>query len=114
MTLSPNRFVFGRVAIFMLALLYTGLTFTAATSPVSAKAKGPYYTAELVQPASENKVIARGVAWKCSGTTCRAGKGTSRPIRVCRGLTREIGEVKSFTSRGKALAEDKLAKCNGK
>lgn len=114
MTLSPNRFAFGRIAIFVLALLYTGLTFTAATSPVSAKAKSPYYTAELVQPASDNKAIARGVAWKCSGTTCRAGKGTSRPITICRGLAREFGEVKSFTARGKVLAEDKLAKCNGK
>ena len=114
MTLSPNRFAFGRIAIFVLALLYTGLTFTAATSPASAKAKGPYYTAELVEPADETRAVARGVAWKCAGTTCRAGKGTSRPINICRGLARKFGEVKSFTARGKVLAEDKLAKCNGK
>lgn len=114
MTLSPNRFAFGRIAIFVLALLYTGLTFTAATSPAAAKSKGPYYTAELVQAAKDDRAVARGVAWKCSGTTCRAGKGTSRPINICRGLAREFGEVKSFNTNGKVLADDKLAKCNGK
>lgn len=103
-----------RLGIFALALVYTGLTFGVTTAPVSAKNNGPYYTAELAQPAKENRMVARGIAWKCEGTTCRAKKGNSRPIRICRGLVREMGEVTNFTARGEQMAEDKLAKCNGK
>lgn len=111
MTISPP--LSSRIGIFALALVYTSLTFGVATAPVSAKSSGPYYIAELAEPAKDNRAVARGVAWRCAGTTCRAGKGTSRPINICRGLAREFGEVKSFTTRGKLLAEDKLAKCNG-
>ena len=45
---------------------------------------------------------------------CVAAKGTSRPMRICRGLAREFGEVTSFTAKGKELPAEKLAKCNGK
>jgi len=112
MTLSTP--LTARLGIFALALVYTGLTFSATTAPVSAKNSAPYYTAELAQPAKENRMVARGVAWKCEGTSCRAKKGNSRPIRICRGLVRKMGEVTSFTARGEKLAEDKMAKCNGK
>ncbi len=112
MTLSSS--FLSRLGIFALALIYTALSFGVATAPVSAKSSGPYYTAELAQPAKDNRTIARGVVWRCEGTSCRAGKSSSRPIRVCRGLAREFGEVTSFTSRGETLAEEKLAKCNGK
>ena len=115
MTLSLPRS--GRLGVLALAAIYTTLTFGAITSPSPAMAQGassgPYYVAELAQPASENRTVASGVAWFCEGTTCRAGKGTSRPVRVCRGLNREFGEVTAFTAEGEELADDKLAKCNG-
>ena len=113
MTLSNPQS--GRFGILALALVYTGLTFGAAITPAPALAKvsGPYYTAELAAPASDGRAVATGVAWFCEGTDCRAGKGTSRPLRICRGLSREFGEVLSFTANGKQLEEDKLAKCNG-
>lgn len=113
MTLSiPHS---GRFGVMALALVYTGLTFGAALSPTPAfaKASGPYYTAELATPASEGRAVSTGVAWSCEGTDCRAGKGTSRPLRICRGLSREFGEVVSFTADGKELDEAKLAQCNG-
>lgn len=103
-----------RIGIFAAALLYTGLTFGVAVAPVEAKSQGPYYVAELAEPAKEARAVARGVAWRCEGTSCRAGKANSRPLRICRGLVREFGEVKSFSSKGKALPQDKLDKCNGK
>lgn len=103
-----------RLGIFALALVYTGLTFGIATSPAAAKSSGPFYTAELAQPASKDRHISNGVAWRCEGTSCRAGKGNSRPLRMCRGLARKYGEVTSFTTKGEQLSEDKLAKCNGK
>ena len=73
---------------------------------------GPYYVAELAAPASESRTVG-GVAWFCEGTTCRAAKGDSSPLRICRGLQRKFGEVVSFTAKGETLAEDKLARCNG-
>ena len=113
MTLSIPRS--NRLGILALALAYTGATFGALTAPAPALAAkgGPYYVAEMAAPVSENRAVAGGVAWFCEGTTCRAAKGNSRPLRICRGLQREFGEVVSFTAKGKVLAEDKLARCNG-
>lgn len=113
MTLSLPRT--GRLGVLALALAYTGVTFSAfaAPAPAMAASSGPYYVAELAAPASEARTVAGGVAWFCEGTTCRAAKGTSRPLRICRGLAREFGEVTSFTAKGEALPEDRLAKCNG-
>ena len=103
----------GRLGFLAMALLYTALTFGVATAPVEAKSKGPYYVAEMAAPAKDNRFVAAGIAWKCTGTTCRAGKGTSRPIRICRGLVRKMGSVENFSARGETLTEEKLAKCNG-
>lgn len=113
MTLStPHN---SRLGVFALAIVYTTLTFGAAITPTAAEAKtsGPYYVAELATPAEENRTVAGGVAWSCQGTTCVAGKGNSRPLRICRSIQREFGDVTSFTSKGEELADDKLAACNG-
>lgn len=112
MTLSIPRA--GRLGVFALALAYTGITFGVLTAPAPALANsGAYYTAELAAPASDDRAVASGVAWSCKGTTCVANKGTSRPLRICRGLNREFGEIVSFTTNGEQLAEEHLAKCNG-
>lgn len=112
MTLSLPRT--GRFTVFAMALAYTGLTFGVATAPVAAEAKtGPYYTATLAAPTDENRAVAGGVAWACKDDKCVANKGTSRPMRICRGLAREFGEITSFVAKGKELEADKLAKCNG-
>jgi hypothetical protein len=111
------RISLGRFGVLALALLYTAFTFGAAVTPSTAhaaKASGPYYTATLAEPAKDNRVVAGGVAWRCEGNTCRAKKGQSRPMRICRGLKRKFGEVTAFTAKGEPLAEDRLAKCNGK
>lgn len=112
MTLSIPRS--GRLGVFALALAYTGATFGVMTAPAPAAAasSGPYYTAELAAPATESRVVSNGVAWSCEGTTCVAGKGTSRPLRMCRGLNREFGEIVSFTAKGEELAEERLDQCN--
>lgn len=112
MTLSLPRLT--NLSAIALGIGYTALTFGAAIAPAPAHANpGVYYTAELTAPASETRAIAGGVAWSCKGTTCVAGKGTSRPMRVCRELQREMGEVKAFTAKGEELEADKLARCNG-
>lgn len=112
MTLSLPRS--GRLGVFAMALAYTGVTFGTLIAPTPAVAgSGAYYTAQLATPAEDNRTVASGVAWSCEGTTCVANKGTSRPMRICRGLNREFGEIVSFTTKGEELAEERLAKCNG-
>jgi len=113
MTLS-NPFS-SRVGVFALAIVYTSLTFGAAISPAPAVARdsSPYYVAELVAPAKEAHSIAGGVAWSCHETTCIAARGKSRPVRICRSVEREFGEVKNFVADGEELAADELAACNG-
>lgn len=99
------------------ALVWTSLSFGALVAPETAHAAGgnggAFYTAELAQPAEKTTAIAGGVAWKCSGTTCSAPKGTSRALRVCRELNRELGQVASFTAKGEVLPAEELARCNG-
>lgn len=113
MTLSLNRS--SNIGAIGVALLWTAASFgtLVAPAPASAKDNGPFYRAELSQPAAERTVIAGGIAWTCEGTTCVAGKGTSRPVRVCRELNRDLGEVTAFSAKGEALEAAELAKCNG-
>lgn len=103
-----------RIAVFASALAYTTLTFGVVTAPAPALAdNGPYYVAQLAEPAKDKRAVAGGVAWSCQGTTCVANKGGSRASRMCRSLHREFGEITGFTAGGEALAEDKLNRCNG-
>ncbi len=97
------------------AIAMTTASFGAALAPAPAAAapNAPFYTGELAQPARDRVVVAGGVAWQCNGTTCVAEKGTSRSMRMCRELQRDVGEIVGFITKGEALAEDKLAKCNG-
>ena len=111
-TLSLSRT--GKFAVLASALIYTGLTFGAATATAPVTAAGPaYYTATLTAPASEARVVAGGVAWACEGTKCVANKANARPLRVCRGLNHKFGEVAAFTANGEEMAAEELAKCNG-
>jgi hypothetical protein len=116
MTLSPlSPSFFRNAGALSVALLYTVLTFGATLTPTSVEARttAAYYTAELAAPAKDSRSIVRGVVWHCEGTTCRAKKSNSRPTNVCKRLSNDMGEITSFTAKGKALADEKLAKCNG-
>lgn len=112
MTLSLS--LRAKLGVLGAALAYTTIGFGTLAMPAVAEARdtGPFYTAQLAAPAEETTVIAGGVAWKCQDTTCVAGKGTSRPLRMCRELQRDLGEVVAFTAKGEELEEAKLEKCN--
>lgn len=71
-----------------------------------------FYRAELAAPTATARVIAGGVIWQCSGTTCTAAKGNSRPLVMCARLAREAGALASFSAGGEALPADQLARCN--
>lgn len=97
----------------LLAVAYTALTFGTAITPVAAEARdgATHYRAELAQPTTKTLEIIRGTPWQCKGTVCVAPKAGSRPVNVCKAFVREFGEVATFTVKGEALAEDKMAKC---
>lgn len=113
MNLSLGRTA--HLGVLASAFAYTALTFGTLVAPTAAEARageGPFYTAELSQPASERTVIAGGVAWTCRDTSCVAPKGNSRAERVCRELNRGVGEITNFTAKGEALDAEELARCN--
>ena len=66
----------------------------------------------LAAPAAKDRVIAGGVVWACQGTTCIGPVSRKRPLRVCRELVRELGEVVRYEARDTAMDEAELARCN--
>lgn len=106
----------GTIGALGMAIAWTAATFGLAVAPAPANAQTPskaFYRAELAQPASQPKAIAGNLVWACTGSTCVADKGTSRPLRICREVNRKFGEVVTFTAKGEALPAEDLAKCNG-
>ena len=88
-------------------------SLTLAGAPAEARTNGFFYSVELAEPVAERTTtVAAGVAWACQGTNCVARKGSSRPLRMCRELQREHGEITAFVADEKALDADKLAQCN--
>jgi hypothetical protein len=98
----------------MLRPLASALTLAAlAAAPVAARDDVPYYHAELAQVPPKNQVIAGGVLWMCEGTQCFAGKGTGRPVVMCKRLAQAASEVVRFSYAGEDLGADDLKQCNG-
>ncbi len=113
MTASPLRI--RNFSAIGLALAWTSLTFGAAIAPTPAesRANGPFYTVELATPATEARTIISGQVWQCDGNVCLSGKGTSRPIIICKRVARELGEVTKFAADGEEMAAEDIASCNG-
>jgi hypothetical protein len=98
----------------MLRPLASALTLAAlAAAPVAARDDVPYYHAELAQVPPKNQVIAGGVLWMCEGTQCFAGKGTGRPVVMCKRLAQAASVVVRFSYAGEDLGADDLKQCNG-
>lgn len=96
----------------LLSLSGAALLGALAVSPATA-AGGAYYSAELAQPASAGRFVARDVVWLCEGTRCSAPRGTSRPAIMCAALVKKTGPLTGFVANGKALEADELTRCNG-
>lgn len=97
------------------SLFAASLALTGAMAPAALQARpdGAFFTAQLEAPTSEERVIAGGVVFRCEGTTCVAPRSSTRPLRVCSELRREVGTITSFNAGGEELAEARLARCNG-
>ncbi len=98
-------------AVLALAGTVAGFAMTAA--PLRAAAASPFYSATLTRPMDgTQKLVQKGLLWKCEGAECSAARDTSRPVIVCARLAQKVGPVARFaTPQGELAAED-LARCN--
>ena len=86
-----------------------------AAVPAAAQPSQPaQYRAELVSPASADRLIVRDVVWRCGGGICVAPTGNSRPVVLCAALARQAGALRSFAVEGRALSGEELQKCNAR
>ena len=95
----------------VLAAMAVGLSL--APAAVSAQVPAARFTAELASPVADARVVAGGIAWRCEGTTCSAPVNGTRPLRVCRELSRELGQIVRFSAGDAVMDEAELARCNG-
>jgi hypothetical protein len=98
-----------------LALPVLALAAGMAAIPAAVSAQGParQFIAELAAPSAEARLVAGGLIWRCAESRCTAALNGTRPLRVCRELQREAGQVLRFEAGGTPLAEEDLARCNG-
>jgi hypothetical protein len=83
-------------------------------APQAHAANGPYYKAELAQPAASKQELIRSVFVKCEGATCRAPLASTAPKNMCISISREFGEVTAFTAGDRVFGAEELAACNEK
>ena len=91
----------------------TRLAFIAATALFAVPAVAGTYTATPASPGTAKKVVARDIAWTYAGGTYTGRTAESRPLVLCQGLAKKVGQLNAFTANGRAFSADELAKCNG-
>lgn len=102
-----------QLAPAILALVGTVTSFAMTAAPVRAATNGAFYSATLTRPMDgPQKVIQKGVLWKCDGAECSAPRDTSRPAIVCARLTQKLGPVTRFATPQGDLSSEDLARCN--
>ena len=107
-THAPRQLVLG-----VLALIGTAASLALTAEPSHAATNGPFYSATLTRPMDgAQKVIQKGVLWKCEGDVCSAPRDTSRPVIVCARLVQKVGPVARFATPQGDLAAEDLARCN--
>ncbi len=94
------------------AMMAAGLGLALAPLGVAAQGEGAHFRAELAAPAAQARPIAGGVVWRCAETSCTAPRTGTRPLRMCRELHQELGQIVSFEVAGAALTAEDLARCN--
>ncbi|MEP7223217.1 MAG: hypothetical protein ABI673_11200 [Novosphingobium sp.] len=90
----------------------------ATLSPIMtppAEASAAEWSAKLSAPLpAPRQAIVNSVLWKCAGDTCVAPDQGSRPVLVCRSVSRAFGPVARFASSSGELAAEDLSRCAGK
>ncbi len=101
----------------MLAMVSAVVIGTAAMGSV-VSAAAPVYVAQatLATPVSSpSETEIAGVTWRCEGDQCE-GKGVSRTMdsymKECRKVAEALGELSSYTSRGRTMSKRDVQNCN--
>jgi hypothetical protein len=102
-----KRFLFGAVA---LAAMFASASSMAGAPPFSGEAT----LAKAVSAASEVQID--GVTWKCEGDKCQ-GRADRRStldsqIKECRKVAETLGELTSYSSRGRPMTKGSVETCN--
>jgi hypothetical protein len=101
----------------MLAMASAVAVCTLAMSTlVSAAAPAYVAQATLVTPVSSpSETDVAGVTWHCEGDQCEA-KGERRTMdsymKECRKVAEALGELSSYTSRGRTFSKRDIQTCN--
>ena len=96
------------------ALLFSLVgSITLLGSAAVAQPNGSYYNVTLASEIAGKQVV-RGMIFNCTGVSCAAPEGTSRPAIICASVARELGPVTSFRAGETTLDGEALAKCNAK
>lgn len=97
----------------ILALVGTTASFAVTANTARAATNGPFYSVTLTRPMDgSQKLVQKGVLWKCEGAECSAARDTSRPVIVCARLAQKVGPVARFATPEGELAAQDLARCN--
>jgi hypothetical protein len=89
----------------------------AMSNLVSASAPAYVAQAKLVTPvAAPSETEIAGVTWRCDGDQCE-GKGTRHGsmdsyMKECRKVAETLGELSSYTSRGRTMSKRDVESCN--
>ena len=98
-------------------LAATAFTVAAATmAPAMAVARSDngstFYSAQLAEARDASQFAAGGIVWHCAETRCIAPESPARPLRACRQLQREVGQIVQFSVAGEPLDDALLERCN--
>jgi len=86
------------------------LTLAALLAIPAAASAGTY--SATPSAAASGRVITRTASWTCGAQGCATSTEASRPVVICQGLAKKVGKLDAFTTDGRALGTDELAKCN--
>ena len=104
MTLDMRSFI----QIVSGASLALALALPALAQPV-----GTSLTLKDASSKTPDHAIVDGAYWRCSAGICLASGGDSQPpLRACKRVVAELGQVITFTWQGKTLTADQLTACN--
>ncbi len=100
--------------VFVTLAAATGATLLAlAPAPATAQGNG-YYRATLASAAAKPTLITRDTVWRCTDTTCVAGKATARDTIVCELVVQRAGTLTAFSANGTTFDAAALEKCNAR
>lgn len=99
-----------------LCLAATAAALLIAT-PAAAAGAGFSANAKLQAPVSApTKTVVGDIEWTCEGDTCKGVSerraGLDSLMKECRKVSRALGPLASYNSRGRVMTERNVAACN--